>query len=675
MNVVNAQWQRTARFGHPVGCTKFVATDSIIYGYNSTSLYKTIDNGLNWNKISISFEQINTVAVKNNIICVIYTTISTLTGNEFTNLITSNDKGLSWVNGSISISSDELNDIIVYNDTFYLSTGYGLYTSNNGINWNMYQSLNIGYNSVSVNGNKIFANTGHLEKSLDNGTTWTDINNNLPNHTYISSILSIANKLYIKLTSLDSLHYLDSIYVSNDDGGTWKLIQNGLLPDNSHNYSNFNVYNDTIYIHNLNNYFSTSVNDTVWKVFQLPFHGGYFAKNNINLIGDTYKGNYISQDYGNIWNYSSNGLDTTTSISSLNTNGNDIYATTQNEGIYKSNDRGQNWNSLNNAKIYNKDYYSLVFNDTLMFSIYNRDSIYKSNDNCQTWININNGINCSNIKNLAIIGINLYAITDCGLYLTTNFGQNWNLLSNGLPDTLINAIAFNGGNIYVETSLNGLFISNNNGSSWNSLNNTCNGDMLSVDGTHIVVSNGFCVLYSEDYGLNWDTIQPALPVQSILLYSNIIITIGTHHDYQNGTDGIYVYLSSDKGLSWYDFTSNLLINESAYCPFILNDTLYAIADYSTIWRRPLSDFTGIIENKSNNYQLSIYPNPTKENLTIETNANQEQRLEILNLIGQTVYTSIINKKAIINTSAFARGVYILKLSSDKETVVRKFVKE
>ena len=74
--------------------------------------------------------------------------------------------------------------------------------------------------------------------------------------------------------------------------------------------------------------------------------------------------------------------------------------------------------------------------------------------------------------------------------------------------------------------------------------------------------------------------------------------------------------------------------------------------------------------------LSIYPNPTKDNLTIETNINTEQRLEITNLIGQTVYTSYIyNKKATINTSAFAKGVYILKLSSDKETVVRKFVKQ
>ena len=82
----------------------------------------------------------------------------------------------------------------------------------------------------------------------------------------------------------------------------------------------------------------------------------------------------------------------------------------------------------------------------------------------------------------------------------------------------------------------------------------------------------------------------------------------------------------------------------------------------------------INENIINN-NLSIYPNPTKDNLTIETNSITEQRIEILNLIGQTVYTNIINRKATVNTSAFAKGVYILKLSSYKETIVRKFVKE
>ena len=83
----------------------------------------------------------------------------------------------------------------------------------------------------------------------------------------------------------------------------------------------------------------------------------------------------------------------------------------------------------------------------------------------------------------------------------------------------------------------------------------------------------------------------------------------------------------------------------------------------------------IVDTKINS-SLSIYPNPSKENITIETNyADTEQTLEILNLFGQIVYKKIIGNKVIVDISAFANGFYILKLYTDKETMVRKFVKE
>ncbi|MEI6822776.1 MAG: T9SS type A sorting domain-containing protein [Bacteroidota bacterium] len=73
--------------------------------------------------------------------------------------------------------------------------------------------------------------------------------------------------------------------------------------------------------------------------------------------------------------------------------------------------------------------------------------------------------------------------------------------------------------------------------------------------------------------------------------------------------------------------------------------------------------------------ISIYPNPATNNLTIETNFNEEHRLEIINLLGQTIYTTYIGRKSIINTSNYSCGLYILKIYTDKEIVVRKFVKE
>ena len=82
-----------------------------------------------------------------------------------------------------------------------------------------------------------------------------------------------------------------------------------------------------------------------------------------------------------------------------------------------------------------------------------------------------------------------------------------------------------------------------------------------------------------------------------------------------------------------------------------------------------------ITEVANNNGITIYPNPFKDELIIETKLNTEYRLEILNLFGQTVSNNIINKKTTVNTTAFANGIYFLKISSDKETMVKKFIKQ
>ena len=135
-----------------------------------------------------------------------------------------------------------------------------------------------------------------------------------------------------------------------------------------------------------------------------------------------------------------------------------------------------------------------------------------------------------------------------------------------------------------------------------------------------------------------------------------------------------VCLTTNNGSSWTVINTGLPINSGIYSLAASDTYLFAGNMFSGVWRRSLSEILGVNKNTLNN-NITIYPNPTKDNLTIETNENTEQKIEILTLIGQTVYTSTINNKTIVNTSAFANGVYILKLSSDKETVVRKFVKE
>lgn len=90
----------------------------------------------------------------------------------------------------------------------------------------------------------------------------------------------------------------------------------------------------------------------------------------------------------------------------------------------------------------------------------------------------------------------------------------------------------------------------------------------------------------------------------------------------------------------------------------------------------ISDFNEGVEEYNNNY-LSIYPNPIINNITIETNSNTntKQKIEITNLLGQSMYTYDVYSKATIDVSAYAKGIYIIKLNSDKRIIVKKFIKE
>ena len=74
--------------------------------------------------------------------------------------------------------------------------------------------------------------------------------------------------------------------------------------------------------------------------------------------------------------------------------------------------------------------------------------------------------------------------------------------------------------------------------------------------------------------------------------------------------------------------------------------------------------------------VKIYPNPTDGELTIEfENPTHEERLELLDLLGNIVFESPYHK--VINLAFLAKGVYFLKLIDksnriiDMERIIKK----
>ncbi|MDR0969140.1 MAG: T9SS type A sorting domain-containing protein [Lentimicrobiaceae bacterium] len=86
----------------------------------------------------------------------------------------------------------------------------------------------------------------------------------------------------------------------------------------------------------------------------------------------------------------------------------------------------------------------------------------------------------------------------------------------------------------------------------------------------------------------------------------------------------------------------------------------------------VGESTGISEIENTN--VEIYPNPVKDVLKIENNELQINKIEILNLLGKTIY-QFDHPSNQINSSALSQGIYFVKLETNKGIVIKKFVKE
>ena len=156
---------------------------------------------------------------------------------------------------------------------------------------------------------------------------------------------------------------------------------------------------------------------------------------------------------------------------------------------------------------------------------------------------------------IATNGNNIFANVSDNFLLSTDNGFNWNLINNGLPDTIrVNTIAFNGDSIFIGIDKSGIFLSTDNGSNWIEINN----GLTNLNIRKIIVSNGKIFAGAEngdvftlsDNGANWSIIGQAGLALSTMIVKDNYIFIGTRY-------GVYKMDVSDS--NWSE-TNNGLTN-------------------------------------------------------------------------------------------------------------------
>lgn len=218
--------------------------------------------------------------------------------------VTSNDgvycstnNGLNWslLNSGIPLTSVKYS-VSSKDSIVYLGTDAGVFRStNNGLNWSLV--LTNTTKAVLIVNNYVFAGT---KRSSDNGQSWYDFTNGLPQVAFVSSLSNDSGKIYL------GLEISNGVYTSTNFGVNWLMTANEI---------NANAYS-------------------------------VYSKNGLILAG-TANGVYISTNSGNNWRLINEipGNIGLFGFASFNTQ--NIFISGWGNGVYRSTNMGINWVSKN----------------------------------------------------------------------------------------------------------------------------------------------------------------------------------------------------------------------------------------------------------------------------------------------------------------------------------------
>jgi hypothetical protein len=360
---------------------------------------------------------------------------------------------------------------------------------------------------------------------------------------------------------------------------------------------------------------------------------------------------------------------------------------------------------------------SLAVKDTNLFLATYDSGVYISQDYGTTWSSRNNGLIFNNISHFAVNDSFIWAVQNNGIWnsyisVTSNDGLSW--VSNPFSKTYflraseqhLMSIEYSGPNSGLSINVSNLNYSPNYFYFWGEDNQrfiaVCE-DVLYV--ASISTLNGFSIV-------KWDTVNSEWKSSFINSTIKDLIAIDSKV-YAVTIDGIYSQSVNDT--NWSLFVSDTTLTGSlikygnkliaatkngvSYCNLdgtswnVINSGmqnkkvnslaingmyLFASTYDNGIWKLPLSELVGIKENLTIN-NINLYPNPATNTLSL--NLSQLQKLQnaslsIYDIQGKLLlHQNISHAQTQIDISSFAKGIYIVKVQTDKETLQSKFVKE
>ena len=99
-----------------------------------------------------------------------------------------------------------------------------------------------------------------------------------------------------------------------------------------------------------------------------------------------------------------------------------------------------------------------------------------------------------------------------------------------------------------------------------------------------------------------------------------------------------------------------------------------IQGWSDYWIIKLPPYEIGVPELSFNQHITIYPNPARDFINIQSKDINSYNLIIMNIHGETVYSELkVNSNIKINVSDYPKGIYVIKISGKKLIEIRKVI--
>jgi len=695
----SAQWTQTG----PEGGSFFIKENNgILYSTNAIGLYKSTDNGVNWNRVSTfaGFTMNDLVFTPNKMLA------STNKG-----IFYSVDSGVNWVSsnqGMTSNDSIQLGTFFIYKTisgrliTSVLSGTY--FSDNNGQTWTL-SNGGMPFNAICQQSNLILGLGGSdIYQSTDNGQTWTVASSNGVNATDISimvKIFTLNNTLIIGCNST-------SAYTSTDNGQNWNLASTANLTGNGQ--GSIYLFNNTIYKKTSTSYFTLDIPNNTWitnnitqtyEIFIRGYSNGRFFATNGIYIDDV----SFSDNNGLTWQ-TTNGVKCM--IVSKIAKSENFYILGDNAAFLLD---STNLNFTRSSP-YGNNYSANTYAQYQIFDIKKRSNgtiylataggVWKSINNGSSYTQSYNGIPVSgftqtrNVYDMFISGTapndTLFAATDNGIYFSTNDAQTFMLCAGTSGAKMQQFLKYDGilycagTKIYKRTSAN-------NWAQFTTFANTGILGFAATDGYLFVAVANSPLKYAPVSGsVNFANITSGSPdfAYSVAAYDTLMFFKGNGGVYKLNTSLLGTAAPTDLvqiadnlpyhliptfpvQLRFYSYMN------SGFGMAIFNGKLWLSTNGMSTFYRSLNDFgysfTVGEKQTTENHKGLIYPNPANDKLTL-LNFSQGNTIVVYNSIGQK-QLELQYMQNTVEISKLLKGIYTYTILDQQQAIKEsgKFIKQ